>query len=272
MDKNLIENQKLWDEWTDINARSKFYGLDAFKQGGTKLGPIIGAEVGDVTGKQLLHLQCHFGMDTLSWARLGAEVTGADFSPKAISLAQNLSNELRIPAQFICSNIYDLPSSLDEQFDIVFATEGVLTWLPDLPRWMQIAAKYVKPGGFLYLADGHPFTWIFDDNCDEMKLKYSYFQAGATEWQEEGSYADRTAALKTTTCYQWQHTMGEIITEVCRSGLRLEYLHEYGHAFFQAYPTMQKGDDGLWHHPDGDEKLPMVFTLKAWKDELPSGL
>jgi 2-polyprenyl-3-methyl-5-hydroxy-6-metoxy-1,4-benzoquinol methylase len=266
MDNELIENQKLWNEWTDINARSKLYRLDAFKKGENKLDPVIRSEVGEVTGKRLLHLQCHFGMDTLSWARLGAQVTGVDFSPKAIALAQSLSSELKISSLFICCNIYDLPSHLDEEFDIIFASYGVLTWLPDLPRWMQIASHYVKPGGFLYLSDGHPFTWIFDDNSEEMKLRYPYFQAGATTWNEEGSYADRTAALETTTCYQWQHTLGEIVTEVCRNGMRLEYLHEFGHGYFQAYPSMQEGDDGFWHHPDGDSKLPMVFSLKAWKD------
>ncbi|HEX7555045.1 MAG TPA: class I SAM-dependent methyltransferase, partial [Leptolinea sp.] len=166
MDKELIENQKLWNEWTNINARSKLYRLEAFKQGENKLDAVVRAEVGNVANKRLLHIQCHFGMDTLSWARLGAEVTGADFSPKAITLAQNLSQELQIPSRFICCNIYDLPSHLDEQFDIVYATYGVLAWLPNLPRWMEIVTRFVKPGGFLYLADGHPFTWVFDENSE----------------------------------------------------------------------------------------------------------
>lgn len=265
MDKELIENQKLWDEWTDINSRSKLYKLDAFKKGENKIDPVIRAEVGEVTGKKLLHMQCHFGMDTLSWARLGADVTGVDFSPKAIALAQSLGEELSIPGRFICCNIYDLPSNLNEQFDIVFASIGVLTWLPDFTRWMQIAEQYVKPGGFFYLLDGHPFTWIFDDESEKMTLRYPYFQSGATAWNEQGSYADRTAPLETTTCYQWQHTMGEIVTEVCRTGLRLEFLHEYGHSYFQAYPPMAEGEDGFWHHPEGDARLPMVFSLKAWK-------
>jgi len=266
MEKELSENQKLWNEWTGINSRSSLYGLDTFKKGANKLDAVIRTEVGEVKGKRLLHLQCHFGMDSLSWARLGADVTGVDFSPKAVELAQSLSSELKIPARFICCNIYDLPTLLDEQFDIVFASYGVLTWLPDLPAWMKIAAGYVKPGGFLYLSDGHPFTWIFDDDSKEMKLRYPYFQTGATSWQEQGSYADRSALLETTTCYQWQHTMGEIITEVCSSGLRLEFLHEFGHGYFQAYPTMQEGEDGFWHHPEGDSILPMVFSLKAWKE------
>jgi 2-polyprenyl-3-methyl-5-hydroxy-6-metoxy-1,4-benzoquinol methylase len=265
MDKELLENQKLWDEWTDINARSALYRLDAFKNGENKIDPVIREEVGDVSAKRLLHLQCHFGMDSLSWARLGAHVTGVDFSPRAIALAQSLGRELNIPARFLCTNIYDLPSELDEQFDIVFASYGVLTWLPDLKSWMQNAASFVKPGGFLYLSDGHPFTWIFDDDSPEMKLRYPYFQTGATAWNEEGSYADRSARLETTTCYQWQHTMGEIITEICQTGLRLEYLHEFGHAYFHAYPPMREGNDGFWHHPEGDSRLPMVFSVKAWK-------
>lgn len=265
MDKELIENQKLWNEWTDINARSELYNLEAFKQGQNKLDPVIRAEVGDVAGKRLLHLQCHFGLDSLSWARLGAQVTAADFSPRAIALAESLSSELQIPARFICCDIYDLPSRLTEQFDVVFASYGVLTWLPDLHQWMRNAAGFVKPGGFLYLSDGHPFTWVFDDDNIDAGLRYPYFHRGASAWTEQGSYADRSASLETTTCYQWQHTLGEIVSEVCDSGLRLEYLHEFGHGFFEAYPSMKKGEDGFWHHPDGDDKLPMVFSLKAWK-------
>jgi 2-polyprenyl-3-methyl-5-hydroxy-6-metoxy-1,4-benzoquinol methylase len=265
MDKELIENQKLWNEWTDINARSSLYRLDEFKKGENIIDRVIKEEIGYVSGKSLLHLQCHFGMDTLSWARLGADVTGVDFSPRAIELARSLGSDLDIPGQFICCNIYDLPENLDKQFDIVFASYGVLTWLPDLHQWMQNAANFVKPGGFLYLSDGHPFTWIFDDETPNMTLRYPYFQKGVTAWQEKGSYADRSADLQTTTCYQWQHTLGEIVTEVCRSGLRLEYLHEFGHGYFQAYPPMLEGEDGFWHHPEGDGILPMVFSLKAWK-------
>ncbi len=195
MDEKLQQNLALWNEWTDINARSKMYRLDAFKQGENVLDPIVLGEMGDVTGKSLLHLQCHFGLDTLSWARLGARVTGVDFSPRAIDLARDLSRELSIPARFICCDIYDLPAQLNEQFDIVFASYGVLTWLPDLSRWMQIAAQSVRPGGFFYLLDGHPVTWIFDEKSTNWNPRYPYFQQDAMVCEEEGSYADRSAVI-----------------------------------------------------------------------------
>ncbi len=265
MENELRINQSLWNEWTDINARSKMYGLDAFKQGANKLDSLIRSEVGDVAGKSLLHLQCHFGMDTLSWARLGADVTGVDFSPKAIELANSLSRDLNIPSRFVCTNIYDLPDHLDGQFDIVFASYGVINWLPDFPRWMEIAAGYVKPGGFFYLAEGHPLMWIFDEDSQNWTLRYPYFQGDFMVCEEQGSYADRTADLQTTSCYQWQHTLGEVVTEVCRNGLRLEFLHEHGQGFFPIMPVMNEGEDGFWHHPDGDDRLPFIFSLKAWK-------
>lgn len=265
MEEEFKMNRSLWDEWTDINARSKMYGMEAFKQGENKLDALIRSEVGDVAGKTLLHLQCHFGMDTLSWARLGARVTGVDFSPRAIELATSLSRELEIPARFLCSNIYDLPEHLDEQFDIVFASYGVINWLPDFPRWMEIAARFVKPGGCFYLAEGHPIMWIFDEEAESWTLKYPYFQKEFMVCEEQGSYADRTAELQTTSCYQWQHTLGEIVTEVCRNDLRLEFLHEFGRGFFPIMPTMREEDDGFWHLPDGDDRLPLVFSIKAWK-------
>jgi SAM-dependent methyltransferase len=265
MQNELLLNQDLWNEWTGINARSKMYDLDAFKKGKNKLDPTVLSEVGDVSGKRLLHLQCHFGMDTLSWAHLGADVIGVDFSPKAIDLANSLSHELNIPARFVCCNIYDLPSMLDGQFDIVYATYGVLAWLPDFPRWMQIASQYIKPGGFFYLADGHPFNWVFDEKSDTWNLRYPYFQQEPMVCEEDGSYADRTAVLQTRTCYQWQHTLGEVITNVCQNGLTLEFLHEFGFTNFSAHPSLQEDARGNWHHPDGDQTLPMLFSLKAWK-------
>jgi SAM-dependent methyltransferase len=265
MNNELTANQNLWNEWTDINARSKMYNLDGFKKGENKLDPTVQSEVGEVAGKRLLHLQCHFGLDTLSWARLGADVTGVDFSPKAIDLAVSLSHELNIPGRFICCNIYDLPAHLDGQFDIVFASYGVLTWLPDFPRWMQIASQYIKPGGFFYLADGHPFMWVFDEKSDSWNIRYPYFQQESMVVESERSYADPTAPVQTPTCYQWQHTLGEVITGVCQNGLSLEFLHEFGYSVFSAHPSMQEDDRGNWHNPDGDTSLPMLFSVKAWK-------
>jgi len=265
MDKKLETNRELWEEWTDINARSKMYNLEGFKQGVNKIDPLILSEVGDVTGKSMLHMQCHFGMDTLSWARLGAKVTGADFSPKAVQLAESLAAELNIPARFVCCDIYDLPAHLQGQFDIVFASYGVLTWLPDFPRWMKVAADFLKPGGMFYLADGHPSSWIFDEYADTWDIQYPYFQKEPMTCEDSGSYADRDPENKTMTSYQWQHTLGEIVTSICDNGLRLDYLHEFGFVEFQAHPTLVDDGRGFWHHPKGDDQLPLLFSVKARK-------
>ena len=251
MDTKLETNRDLWEAWTDINSRSKMYNLDGFKRGENKIDALIHSEVGDVAGKSMLHMQCHFGLDSLSWARLGADVTGADFSPKAIDLACRLSDELSIPARFLCCNIYDLPDNLQGQFDIVFASYGVLTWLPDFPRWMRIAASFVKPGGFFYLADGHPSSWIFDEYADDWVIKYPYFQTEPMLCEDDGSYADRSPERGKMTSYQWQHTLGEIVSAICDNGLRLEFLHEFGFVEFQANSKLVEGADGFWHDPRG---------------------
>ena len=158
MDERLKANLDAWNLMTGIHAASREYRLAEFKAGENVLKPIELREVGDVRGKSLLHMQCHFGLDTMSWARMGANVTGVDFSDQAIALARSISDELKIPARFIQSNIYDAPDVLHEQFDIVFTSYGALCWLPDIKRWAEIAASFVKPGGFFYIAEFHPLT------------------------------------------------------------------------------------------------------------------
>lgn len=177
MDDYKKANRALWNEWTSINEKSEFYDLEGFKSGKTTLDPIELEELGDVSGKTLLHLQCHFGLDTLSWARLGAKVTGADFSESAIGLARSLSKELSIPANFLCSNIYDLPKILNGKFDIVFTSAGVLAWLPDLERWAQVIARFLNIRGAFYIREFHPLAYVFDDQegITEPEVAYPYF-------------------------------------------------------------------------------------------------
>ena len=144
MEEYLKKNLDMWNDWAPLHAESEFYDVEGFKNGRNSLDSIELEEVGDVTGKSLLHLQCHFGMDTLSWARLGARVTGVDFSDKAIDIARSLSTELGIEADFICSSVYDLRKNLDGKFDIVYTSAGVLCWLPDLKQWAEIINHFPK--------------------------------------------------------------------------------------------------------------------------------
>jgi SAM-dependent methyltransferase len=166
MREELELNQKRWDEATDIHTAGNVYGIDEFKAGQCRLHRVEVEEVGDVTNKSLLHLQCHFGLDTLSWARRGAIVTGADFSPKGIAAARQLSEETNVPAEFICTDLYDLPNTLKKpaSFDIVFTSYGAINWLPDLARWGKIIAHYLRPSGFFYIVEAHPTATIFPAN------------------------------------------------------------------------------------------------------------
>jgi len=177
MDDYTRTNLDHWNELVSLHAQSKFYDLQSFKAGNSTLKPIEVEELGDVAGKSLLHLQCHFGLDTLSWARRGAQVTGADFSDQAIALAQSLSQELEIKANFVCSNLYDLPNVLSGEFDIVYTSYGVLCWLSDLGRWGKIIAHFLKPDGVFYIVEFHPFTHVFDneDNATDLRVVYPYF-------------------------------------------------------------------------------------------------
>jgi SAM-dependent methyltransferase len=267
MDEYLKANQKRWDQLTLAHENSDFYDLAGFKAGKDRLRAIELDELGDVTGKSLLHLQCHFGMDTLAWARRGAEVTGVDFSENAISLAKSLSRELNIAARFLCSDIYKLPSVLSGQFDIVFTSYGVLHGLPDLARWSEIIAMYLKPDGIFYIVEDHPFFRVFRAKPDgEFKAERSYFFSEEPQKIERaGSYAtddQGTAGVS----YVWDHSIGEIINSLVDAGLQIEFLHEFPYAARDKFPFMEQGEDGWWRLPPARHgSIPFLFSLQARK-------
>ena len=271
MDEFLEANRELWDAWTEINAASDFYDVASFKSGedGIRLSDYERAEVGPVENRSLLHLQCHFGLDTLSWARLGARVTGADFSPAGIAAAQALADELAIPATFVLSNLYRLPEVLEGQFDIVYTSRGVLGWLPDIAGWARIAAHFVRPGGFLDVTEIHPVAQVFESEGvrpGELRLAYPYWTHGQPISAEvKGSYADPSAPTDGLVEHGWDHSLGEIVTSLIEAGLRLEFLHEFD---FVEWPVefLVKGKDGRYRLPPGAKgELPLFFSLKASK-------
>ena len=263
MDEYRRANRAVWDEWTSINAGSELYNLATFKAGRCSLKAIELEELGDVSGKRLLHLQCHFGMDTLSWGRRGALVTGIDFSPQAIDLARSLSRELDLPARFVCCDLYDLPQQLDpaEKFDIVFTSYGVLTWLSDRRRWAQIAASYLRPGGVFYIAEFHPFAMVLSD--DAPVIQYPYFDEGVVAWPVKGSYADTEAETVNRVTYEWPYPLGEVVSALIAAGLRIEFLHEWPFACYRMFPYLVEGADGLYRLPPGHPSLPLEFSIKA---------
>lgn len=265
-DEYFQTNLRRWNELVEINAKSKSYDLEGFKSGKSSLLPIELEELGDVKGKSLLHLQCHFGMDTLSWARLGAVVTGVDFSDKAITLARKLSNELNIPAKFIISNIYGIPKVLKEKFDIIFTSYGTICWLPDLVKWAQIISDCLNPGGIFYITDGHPFGFLIDEKQEPFNIGFNYFPEGKPLFFEEGcAYANPSADLKNQATYEWDHPLSEIINAIINANLELEFLHEFPYTFFNIHPDMKKREDGYWEFQTSKFTVPMMFSLRAHK-------
>jgi SAM-dependent methyltransferase len=267
----MDSNREHWDEATDIHARSDVYGFEDFKAGRYQLNRIEVEELGDVAGKTLLHLQCHFGLDTLSWARRGAIVTGVDFSPKAIALARSLAAEVGVDARFIESNVYDLPDALSERFDIVFCSYGVLCWLPDLKRWGEIVARYLEPGGIFYIADAHPFIRVFptgDDITDgstELRPYFSYFHEPAgTRWPPSTDYADESARY-TTAEHTWQHSMGDVVNALVTAGLRIDFLHEFPYCTWKVIAFTEPVERGVWGLGPRFPRLPLMFSLRATK-------
>lgn len=265
MDKYSEKNERLWNELTPVHERSAFYDIAGFKRGKCTLKSIELEEVGDVSGKSLLHLLCHFGLDTLSWARRGATVTGVDFSEASITLARSLSGETGIKADFICSDIYALPDVLKGDFDIVFTSWGVLSWLSYLKRWAEIVAQFLKPGGIFYMVEEHPFMRVFDDSTDatELTAVYPYFHnPEPTRWEWQGSYADEDAQVLNPS-YEWSHSLGDVINSLITAGLRIEYVHEFPMICWQALPSMEEKKPGWWGlKGDG---IPLSFSLKAIK-------
>jgi SAM-dependent methyltransferase len=268
-EKFFEANRGLWDKFARINYESETYRVREFLDGASSLNSIELEEVGEVQGKTLLHLQCHFGLDTLSWAREGAIVTGVDFSGEAVQLARNLTNEVGLGARFIQSNIYDLPDALDEKFDIVFTSYGVHCWLNDLPRWGEIVAHFVKPGGIFYIAEFHPLLWIFDwDAKDDFKMVRSYFHSPTPcKFDVDGSYADAGTKIETQADYEWAHSMADVVNAIIKSGLQMEFLHEFAKAPFQSFPFLKQADDGYWIYDNPEVQLPLVYSIKATKLE-----
>ena len=273
MDSHLEVNRRHWDEVTDIHSRNNVYGIDDFKGGNCRLHRVELEELGEVSGKTLLHLQCHFGLDTLSWARRGAIVTGVDFSPKAIKLARSLAKDVGIDARFIESDVHALQSQLTEQFDIVFMSYGVLGWLPDLKAWSAIVARYLKPGGIFYIVEGHPFIKVFPidsditDGLKELRPWFSYFHDPAgTFWESNIDYADGTT--KTPPELNWQHSIGDVVNALVGSGLQIDFLYEFPYCAWKIVAFAElverfSASHGYYGLPARFPPLPLMFSITA---------
>ncbi|MDX3686889.1 class I SAM-dependent methyltransferase [Streptomyces sp. NBC_01696] len=260
-------NRARWDERVPIHAASDYYDLDAFLAGRDVLRGFEIAEVGDVTGRTLLHLQCHIGLDTLSWARRGAaQVVGLDFSEPAVEVARGLAGSLGLSqerAAFVPSDVYDAAEAVpDSAYDIVYTGTGALNWLPDVPRWAEVAASLVAPGGFLYLAEFHPLTDCLDDETGST-VTYDYFSRDAWVDESPGTYADFDAATVHNRSVEWQHPVGEVVSALAAAGLRIEFLHEHDASLFARYPALVRHADGSYRFPADRPRIPMMYSVKA---------
>lgn len=261
--ENYLEiNKRLWNEKTDYHLRSEFYNVDSFLQGKNSLNDIELGLLGDIKGKRVLHLQCHFGQDTLSLARLGAVVTGVDFSEKAIASANALQKQTGLNARFICCDIYNLAHYLNETFDVVFTSYGTIGWLPDLMKWAAVLSRFLKPGGAFVFAEFHPVVWMFDANFQH--IAYNYFKDGPIIETENGTYADKSADIKLESI-SWNHSIGEVLNSLLLHDLCIEAFNEYDYSPYNCFNAMQEFEPGKFRVKHLGNNLPMVYSIKALK-------
>lgn len=262
MEDYIKINRELWNKKTPVHIASKFYDIDGFLNGRCSLNPIELDALGDVKGRSLLHLQCHFGLDSLSWARLGAKVTGIDLSDKAIEKARELNNELGLDAEFICSDVYELDKVLDKQYDIVFTSYGTIGWLPELNKWAEIINRFLKPGGTFLIVEFHPVVWMFDDNFT--RFEYSYFNAAPIVEVIKGTYADKDADINHES-YGWNHPLSDIFSALLEQNLHIAEFKEYPFSFYDCFNKTVKNTEGHFQIKGLEGKLPLMYSIKAIK-------
>ncbi|MGB5811954.1 MAG: class I SAM-dependent methyltransferase [Polyangiales bacterium] len=260
-------NRRRWDESVAVHMRSStgVYRIDDFRRGVDVLGPIESEELGDLAGKRVLHLQCHFGLDTLCLARRGACVTGLDFSHEAIAAARRLAEECAIDATFVEADVYDAASAIPELFDLVFATWGAINWVPDICRWVQVATELLVPGGSFYLLEGHPAAMALEEREDgRLSPRHAYFQgAEPVMSQEVHTYTGAPDRLQNATAYEWLHPLSAIVDATITSGLDLDFLHEHDRIPWQNFPSMTRDPQLMWSLPPDMPSFPLAFSLRA---------
>ncbi len=261
-------NRALWDEIAPVHLAA-YKEVTLLREDTEVLDEIELREMGDVHGKTMLHLQCHIGTDSLAWVRHGAIVTGLDFSNVSISCAERLRDELELEARFVQSNVYDARDALDETFDIVYTSKGVLCWLRDLDEWGRIVAHFLKPNGAFYLMEMHPIlNSVEEESLGKLSFAHHYFhQIEPTVWdRNDPDYADG-GYIPENASYEWNWSISDIVNALLKAGLKIEFLNEYEKLFFQLYPSM-RSEDGRWFRlPDYAGTLPLLLTLRASKPE-----
>ena len=255
-------NKELWNKKTAVHVKSEFYDNDNFIKGKSSLNDIELKLLGNVHGKSILHLQCHFGQDTISLTRLGAKATGVDLSDKAIETANQLAKKTNSDAEFICCDIYDLPKHLNNQFDIVYTSYGTIGWLPDMNKWASIVAQFLKPNGQFILVEFHPTLWMFDD--DFKKIEYNYFNNAPIIETETGTYADENAPIKNE-CITWNHPISEVVNNLIKHDLEINLIDEFDYSPYDCFSHTVMVEPNKFRIEHLDNKLPMVYAIMASK-------
>ena len=255
-------NKKSWNNKTEIHIDSDFYDNENFIKGQSSLNDIELALLGDIQGKSILHLQCHFGQDTISLQQMGAKVTGVDFSDKAIDKARELAIKTNTSTVFICCDIYELPKYLDKKFDLIFTSYGTIGWLPDLNKWAEIVTLFLKPKGKFVFVEFHPVVWMFDDDFN--KIEYNYFNTGPIVETYEGTYAKKNASIKQE-YVMWNHSISEVVTSLLVNGLEINALSEYDYSPYNCFNKTVKIHPKKYRIKHLDNTIPMVYSVVATK-------
>jgi ubiquinone/menaquinone biosynthesis C-methylase UbiE len=258
-DDYLAQNKALWNQWASAHVASDFYGVPSFLAGRNSLTEIERQLLGDINGKTVLHLQCHFGQDTISLSRLGAVATGIDLSDTAIEEAKRLAQSAGADTRFIASDVYSLPDHLDERFDLVFTSFGTIGWLPDIDRWAAVVSHFLKPGGAFVFAEFHPFMWIWDQ--DFKHIIYRYFQSDMIVEEEKGSYAAEEGEVMHS--MTWNHGLGEVVTALLKQGLQLETFQEYDYSPHNCFKHTEEVSPGKFRIKHMKDHIPMVYGIRA---------
>lgn len=255
-------NKKLWNQKTEIHYDSDFYDVNSFINGKDSLNPIEIGLLGDIKGKNILHLQCHFGQDTISLSRHGASATGVDFSENAIEKAKQLNATLGTNAKFIQSDIYKLPEILQDKFDIIFTSYGVIGWLPDMSEWAKIINQFLKPRGEFIMVEFHPVVWMF--SYDFKRIEFNYMDSAPIIEELEGTYTDRDAQIKEKSIC-WNHGLSNVLDSLIKTGLTIIDFKEYNYSPYDCFENTVKIDEGKFKIKGLEDKIPMVYSLKAIK-------
>jgi len=275
MDEYARTNLALWDERAPAHAASKDYAVEQLVADPTFLSEVVRFDLprlGDLTGLRGVHLQCHIGTDTVSLARLGARMTGLDFSPAALQQARSLAARTGADVDFVESELYGAVDVLGrEAFDLLFTGVGALCWLPDVRRWAEVVAALLRPGGRLFLREGHPVLWslAYDRDDGLLVLEYPYFERPQPDMDEEpGTYVDTDVTFTANRAYQWNHGLGEIVTALLDQGMRLTMLVEHDSVPWDAlgHGEMQRVGGGEYRLTDRPWRLPHTYTLQAVKE------